>query len=307
MRFWVVGSALALAGCVTPYPDLSQSRSPCRSDPGGWCGFVRQAAVDGYAYAMLSANAYGADDPDFYTTLPPEFVPVRVSEEDDSGLAYSVFDRFKRGDTDTARVPVARVIAFRGTEFGSRLDIVRGSLRDDQIDASANVYAAIRAELDGEGRAGVAIEATGHSLGGALATQMSIDHPEVRAFVFNTSPLFTGDPMVNDTQRLAVAERGEFLRLLRRYNAPPAADAVIVNCSPSAGAAAKHSVRKLGDCLTWIAAYEDAVAGPLLLANAITKPEAECGGADKVHPGRQSGDAGLILPCRHAAQPPIED
>ncbi len=300
MRVLAAVSGLALAGCVTPYPDLSQSRSPCRSEPGGWCSFVRQAAVDSYGYAMLSANAYGSEDEDYYAVLPPQFALVRVSDDDESGLAYTVFDRYR--DANRSGAPLARVIAFRGTEFGSRVDIVRGSLRDDQIEASAKVYAAERASLDAKGNTGVRIEATGHSLGGALATQMSIDHPDVRAVVFNTSPLFAGDPMANDTQRLALAERGEFLRLLRRYSAPPAANTVVVNCNPSAGATAKHSIRKLGDCLAWIAAYDDVAAGALLAANFIAKPEVECGPVDKAHAGRIApGDYTTLEPCPHAA------
>ncbi|MGB3752391.1 MAG: hypothetical protein WA954_00655 [Parerythrobacter sp.] len=301
MRVLAGVCALALAGCVTPYPDLSQSRSPCRSEPGGWCGFVRQAAVESYGYAMLPANAYGPEDDDFYAVLPPEFARVRVSENDESGLAYTVYDRYKNAGRTGALL--ARVIAFRGTEFGSRVDIVRGSLRDNQIEAAAKVYAAERAALDAEGNTDVQIEATGHSLGGALATQMSIDHADVRAVVFNTSPLFAGDPMVHDTQRLALAERGEFLRLLRRYSTPPAANTVVVNCNPSAGAAAKHSIRRLGDCLAWIAAYDHAAAVALLAANSIGKPEAECGPVDKAHTGPIApADYATLEPCPHAAR-----
>ena len=33
--------ASLLSGCVI-YPDITQSRLPCRIDPGGWCGFERK-------------------------------------------------------------------------------------------------------------------------------------------------------------------------------------------------------------------------------------------------------------------------
>ena len=60
---------LTLSACAT-YPDISQSRSPCRMEPGGWCGFLRNGAVDVWPYAVASANAYTGDD-DVFTDLGP--------------------------------------------------------------------------------------------------------------------------------------------------------------------------------------------------------------------------------------------
>ena len=166
-------------------------------------------------------------------------------------------------------------------------DIFSGSLGESQRSGARAVYAAERAILDAEEYQDIPIEVTGHSLGGALATQISIDNPGVKGFVFNTSPFFSGDPMTNDMDRLAVSERGEFLRILRRYKTSPAADVLVINCNPSASAGSKHSIRKLADCLTWIAAYADSAALSVAVANDIKKPEVECGDADKVHPGAQ--------------------
>ncbi len=298
--FLAAAGAMALAGCITPYPDITQSRSPCRMEPGGWCDFVREAAVQTYAYAILSSNSY--EDEDKYDVLPPAFLERETMDNDESGLAYSVFDRHELVNGEKGKL-LARVVAFRGTEFGSTSDIFSGSLGDSQREGARMVYAAERAHLDSENYQDVPIEVTGHSLGGALATQISIENPGVRAFVFNTSPFFSGDPMANDMNRISVAERGEFLRLLRRYKAPPAADAVIINCNPSASAGAKHSIRKLADCLTWIAAYEDQAAFDLLDKDddPILKPELECGEPDKTHPG--PGGSGTE-PCAHAPLKP---
>lgn len=287
---------LALGGCITPLPDLSQSRSPCQTEPGGWCSFVRQAATQSYPYAMLSSNAY--QDQDEYTVLPAGFAKREEADNDGSGLAYIVVDRFAK----EARVgkPVARIIAFRGTESGSRSDLFSGNLGDGQRDGARAIYTLERAFLDANGMADVPIEVTGHSLGGALATQISIDNPDVKAFVFNTSPLFSGDPMQNSGNRLAIAERGEFLRLLRRYREPAAANVVVINCSPTADVGSKHSIRKLADCLTWIAAYEDQAAFAVLASNGIDKPEVECGPADKPHSGASTNNAEPGAPCVHA-------
>ncbi|MGB5780038.1 alpha/beta hydrolase family protein [Allopontixanthobacter sediminis] len=300
-HFALLLGVLALGGCVTPLPDLSQSRSPCQTEPGGWCSFVRQAAAQSYPYAMLSSNAY--QDEDEYKVLPAGFAKREEEGNDDSGLAYIVVDRFAK----EARVgkPVARIIAFRGTEFGSRADLFSGSLGDGQRDGARAIYTLERAFMDANGMADVPIEVTGHSLGGALATQISIDNPDVKAFVFNTSPLFTGDPMQNSGNRLAIAERGEFLRLLRRYREPAAANVVVINCSPTSDVGNKHSIRKLADCLTWIAAYDEPAAFEVLASNAIAKPEVECGPAEKRHPGASNNTSEPGAPCVH--QVPLKE
>ncbi|MCR2833348.1 hypothetical protein [Parerythrobacter lacustris] len=305
MRHWLAVAALPLllASCITPLPDITQSRSPCRLEPGGWCGFVREAAREAWPYAMLSSNAYLDDDE--YAALPKSLVRREAAGNDSSGLAYLVFDRYALVDGERGAL-AARVIAFRGTEFGSAADIFRGSLGEGQRQGAQLVYAAERALLDAEGNSDVPIEVTGHSLGGALATQISIEFPEVRAFVFNTSPFFSGDPMMNDTNRLAISERGEFLRLLRRYKMTPAAEEVVINCNPSLTATKKHSIRALSDCLMWIAAYSDSEAYDLLGKDddPVTKPEVECGGPGKAHPGPfvATNEA-----CVHAARPKDDD
>lgn len=295
--------SLLLAGCITPLPDITQSRSPCRMEPGGWCGFVRDAASEAYSYAMLSTNAY--QDDDRYERLPAGFERRELAGNDDSGLAYSVFDRFVPAQGPQRKL-AARVIAFRGTEMGSTSDLFSGSLGERQREGAAVVYARERALLDSAGNSAVPIVVTGHSLGGALATQISIEHPEVRAYVFNTSPFFSGDPTTNDTNRLAISERGEFLRLLRRYKTTAAADEIVINCNPSSAATSKHSVRALSDCLMWIAAYADAEAHALLDKDdaQVKKPEVECGEVDKRHPGPRTT---VREPCVHAAKPPTRD
>lgn len=291
----LVSLALLLSGCVT-YPDITQSRSPCRMEPGGWCGFVREAAAESFPYVLASTEAYQGDD-DTYGDLAPvlkrlERLPI---EEDDAdkGFDYQVFEQFE--GLGRNRRKVARVVAFRGTDFDSATDIWFGSVKDTQIDIALRYFAAEKERWGDD----VPWIVTGHSLGGALATEVSIMYPGVKAYMFNVSPFYRGDSMANDTYRTVINERGEALRQFRKYRAAPAADLFVINCRPEASSFTKHKIRRLSDCITWIAAYNDPRAHHIVQRYEIRKPPVECGAEDKPHPGV---GAQVSEPCVHIAR-----
>jgi len=276
---------LTLSGCVT-YPDITQSRSPCQSEPGGWCGFVRDAAAESYPYAIAATNAYQGDSDVFGDTgsrlVMLDRLPI-APEDAKTGFDYQLFALYGDDDAGGNRgVPVARIMAFRGTDFDGVADLFYGTLRADQIDIARRYFAAERERFDDA----AAWHTAGHSLGGALATEISIAYPDVRAWLFNLSPFYRGASEVNAANRTLFNERGEALRTLRKFRSDPAAEVFIINCRPQKSRFSKHSVRKLADCLTWIAAYESKDALGVVRANAIAKPDVECGPPDKPHPGR---------------------
>ena len=97
-RAFAVGLLLALSACAT-IPDITQSRSPCRMEPGGWCDFVRKAAVEAYPYAMAATSAYQGDDdvyPDDKLGAALKRVErLEIAEEDlGTGFGYQVFDQY---------------------------------------------------------------------------------------------------------------------------------------------------------------------------------------------------------------------
>ncbi len=298
LRRALIGPLLLALGACATIPDISQSRSPCRSEPGGWCAFVRDAAVEAYPFAIAATNAYRGDD-DVYQDLGPtlrRLERLEIAEEDaDKGFGYQIFEQLGPANDIGERKPVARILAFRGTDFDGLTDIFYGTLKNDQIEIALKYFELEKARWSRD----LPWIVTGHSLGGALATEVSIQHPEVDAYMFNTSPFYRGDAMSNDMRRTVFNERGEVLRRFAQYDSAPAADAFELNCSPEASSITKHEIRRLSDCITWIAAYGSEDAGAVVSANAVPKPRVECGPADKVHPG-----AGYrqVVPCVHRAR-----
>jgi hypothetical protein len=288
--------AALLSACVT-YPDISQSRSPCRIEPGGWCAFVREAAVETFPFAIAATNAYTGDDELFRDTAPvlERLERLSIAPEDAAkGFDYAIFAQYAAGSQgDAARVPVARIMAFRGTDLKGLSDIFYGTLRSDQIDIAIRYFEAEQERWPAD----MPWIVTGHSLGGALATEVSVRHPEVRAYMFNTSPFYKSEATENAAMRTVFNERGEVLRRFARFDIAPAANVFTINCAPRHGTISKHKVRPLANCVIWIAAYasEDALA--VVNANGITKPAVECGPEDKTHPGRQTR---APVPCIHS-------
>lgn len=292
--------ATGLGGCAVTQslPDLTQAHGPCTDQSGGWCSFTRDAAVLAWPYAQLASNAYCDDIETFnlpagYTIssrLPTQEIcelerraakgevaaqarlkPIHKADRrrNTHGFNYTVYDK-----RDAAGALEQRIIAFRGTDGKQLADWVYGNLGSTQRDQGLALYKAERAKLDAQGATRVPIAVTGHSLGGAIALQVSLENEGVDAYVFNTSPRYTLLPP-NANRRIAIAERGDILEALRSRSMPTRQDMLVINCRPLGNNVTDHSIRKLADCVTWIAAKVDAGAKSSVATNQISEPEGE--------------------------------
>ena len=125
-------------------------------EPGGWCSFVREGAVEAYPYAIASLQAYVGDSDLYEGDLPMlealEALPIDESAKR-KGFGYVLFNQFARGTNgQEERQPIARILAFRGTDFAGFTDIFYGSLRNDQIDLAVEAFAAESARFDDDVR-----------------------------------------------------------------------------------------------------------------------------------------------------------
>lgn len=120
--------------------------------------------------------------------------------------------------------------------------------------------------------ADVPITVTGHSLGGGIAIQVSLEKPNVKAYVFNTSPRFRLRGTAPANRRLSIVEYGEFLKAGRLFGREANQTYISLNCTPGLNSIAQHSSRRLADCLTRLAAYREPGARLSLVRNNIPAP-----------------------------------
>ncbi|MDE8650368.1 hypothetical protein [Novosphingobium album (ex Liu et al. 2023)] len=297
---WRAALALAplamLGGCVGSLPDLTQAHGPCTGEPGGWCGFTRALAEESWEYAQLSTNTYCDDiepfdlggrfreverGPDGGTCAlerraahgdPAARAALKLAPPQDRktyGFAYAVYDLVEGG----AR-PKRRIIAFRGTDVRQAADWFHGNIGGAQRELGLALYREQRRKLDEAGLAAVPIVVTGHSLGGAIALQVSQDVEGVAAYVFNTSPRYDLTGPVNANRRVAISERGDIVGNLRQRQMPVRQDMLVINCAPQANTVRAHKIRNLAECLTWIAARASPRAEASRKANHVTDPPA---------------------------------
>ncbi len=277
-------SAALVAGCAHDVTVLSRD---CDGG-GGWCPQARAVAGASWQYAQLAQNSYwqGAEGTDRYTdlayVLPPAIKERHASVDDRYGYAFSLFDRF-----DGAGRLSEVILAYRGTE-GPK-DWWHGTLLGRQGGRGLTTYRQVRVGLDAAGYADVPVTLAGHSLGGRIADhvlkrvrrEQGALPPTLSSYLFN--PNAAGDdlgPLPADGSgpvHIAVSEAGEIAGWVRAAKADRAWDGYVIDCQTTIDPIRKHYMRRLADCLTWIAAQGDDEAGVSVRRNEILPPPIEGG------------------------------
>jgi hypothetical protein len=267
----LVGGCASLGGRASPTSAAAVCDSlnlPERSflglyKPEGAKFAYQDYAEQTYLLAQMADNAYPREAP---WVLPDTIRAVRsMDDADGTGFAATVFEVGRTGALSSV------VIAFRGTEgaFLVGRDWRNGNIGRSQQRQAEALYREVREAYPTP----VPIVATGHSLGGALALQVSLTDT-VSAYVFNSSYRVIRRSPYPPSYRLSLAETGEAAWLVR-WLLPnltlwhlPGFDCTVGNPFKN------HGITAFARCLTRIAAAREQGARESLQRNRVNCPAA---------------------------------
>lgn len=241
--------------------------------PSGWSQQVRSMAEGAYQYAMLAVNAY--DDSDDAFEMPSGWRKLGSFPNNQHGMAYDVWSY---GDAPNQEI----VLAFRGTEFTHLTDWRDGNFGTKQNADGVAAFDEWRARYPN-----ARFAVSGHSLGGGIATQISLSRPNVRSFIFNSSPRFKAPQSPERNARVSVVEYGEVLKIVRILGREATQDYYSIGCRGGLPVA-QHGSKPLAECIMQIASWDMPMAKKALNRNNVDAPE------PANPPGSHHVDAALV-------------
>lgn len=252
----LVAAALAALSACAPLRDV---RLTGRDHFSGWPDQIREAAVEAYAYAQMSANA---DSDQASLDLPPPYRMLWGGGNDALGFSFWVFER-RSGD----RLEEV-VLAFTGRKpkrpkGWAKVDLLarRNALAFDMYD-----------RLRGQNPPSVRITVIGNALGGEIAIEVVRRRPDARSYIFNWPSSYSVGGSRPAGRRLSVAEHAGGPKVVRvRGDGAPQIH-VSIPCRRGSNALGPPDIRLLAACLTRIAAFESAEARGSLDRNRIPRP-----------------------------------
>ena len=258
----VLLAAAALASCTT----TNRVKLTGCDHVSGWSDQIRAMADTAYPYAQLAVNAYDDHRDDF--VMGAEWRALERHPNNAHGMAYDIWERQSTAGGREV------VLAFRGTEFATIPDWRDGNFGTKQNADGVAVFDQARLKYPA-----ARYTVVGHSLGGGIATQISLSRPSVSSYIFNSSPRFKAPAYPESNVRVSVAEAGEVLKAVRILGREATQDYYSLNCSGGI-AITQHFSKPLATCLTRIASWDDPAAMTSLERNNLAKP------FPASHPGR---------------------
>lgn len=162
-------------------------------------------AVQNFAYSAMANNVYRTPDSKPIFEIPHWHYLSRY--ESNSGLSVDVY-----GSSSTIDASSEIAVAFRGTDFTS-LEDWGANLALLQPKQYREAYSLI--QMIKNKHPDVLVTVTGHSLGGAIALNISLRIEGVNVVAFNSSPrAFFGHTRDLPNRRVHLYEVGEILNLL---------------------------------------------------------------------------------------------
>lgn len=218
--------------------------------PSGWCKEIRNLSGKSWKYAQLSKNIYNKP---FQFNLEKHFEKIEDFENKDIDFFATLYK-----DKLTGKY----IFVFRGTDSFKDFKTGNNPFRQKQNKYGLLIYDKSKAKYNFS-----ECIVTGHSLGGGIATHISLNRENATAYTFNRSPVFRNKMNIKN-DRYTIVENGEILKLPRLFGREPNQLYTSIGCSKG-GPIAQHDMKKLADCLTRIAANEDNDAKESLLLNKI--------------------------------------
>ena len=223
-----------------------------------WNACTRDAARLSYEYAQMATNVYSSVGSSPFK-LGPNLRPLEPLASLPSGLQYRVYERHDNGKRSEV------IIAYRGTNFSSWQDWIFGNIGLTQRSEALTIFDRVWRDYE------IKPSITGHSLGGALAIQVSLCRDVHYNIVFDTSSRFSKRfcGATYENHNVSIVEFGEINKLLRVFGREPTQRYVSLNCIDEGNAFSQHSMEKLAACLTNIAALDASDAKVSKTLNAI--------------------------------------
>ena len=281
--WWASAAILLLAsGCQT-IREVPQTHG----HPSRWSAETRAVAAETYSYALMANNAYAAGHVD----LGPDLHEIGGDPAGPCGFAYRTFERRSGGRA------VEVILAYRGTEFTDPGDWLCGNLLGTQNRSGLAAYDSWRDRTPRH----IPVNVTGHSLGGGIATFVSINRSRVNSYAFNSSPRFWRRGRQQENRRISVVENGEILNLARLFGREATQLYVSLGCSRG-NPVSQHAMLKLAGCLTEIAAIGCAEARSARDRNlSLRRPN----GPWPREPGDEAGRRCIRMPVDNVRTHPV--